>query len=202
MRYILIVLLVTLCTSLIPDLRGSPACPKQPSESQTEAVLLGPILLGDLYDKMPNQKFQNSAFSHVSEVLMTDAQTHARIIKAMNECRFFIADRVTETKAKGKIKREFSDYTPLLLLNGNLTFEFLDKEHQKVVVSIDKANLTKPLLTSEDLETNHRRSGIAVYLTATWFKKGNPARQKSLVFSSSHVEWTVMRIVLNGTSTN
>ena len=87
----------------------------------------------------------------------------------------------------------------MLLLDGKLTFEFLDNKNIKVVLSIDKANLSKSLLTSEDMEPNFRNSGIVVYLTATWFKMGNPASRKLIIFGSSYVEWTANRIVRNGT---
>src|SRR4051794_15395031 len=93
--------------------------PGKDGRADEKILIIGPFLLGDLYDKMPDQTLHDSPYRHVKDRISgKGGPAHADVVKAMNRCKVYIIERTRIAEEDGRRFREFVQDFPKVVVEG------------------------------------------------------------------------------------
>ena len=165
----------------------------QKTDDKITITLLGPFLLGDLYDRMPDQTLLGLPVPHLkSRILAAGGPTHAEVVKALNQCKLYVIDRTVTIKRRGKTVKEFAEEDAQVVAEGPLTFALKDSNRQRFDLQVKQARLCKATILNGEYRTNN----IQIFLIAQRGTGAGRRTKEELTFTTRTLSWD-----LNGKTT-
>lgn len=111
------------------------AAPPKDEDSQEEIVLVGPILLSELYET------QGEKEDYYKRIERGGGPDYDGMLKEFKECRVFIIDKRVRPNKESKWELDRSDDFPKVVLEGKTSFKFKLKDKQEFKICINCSSL-------------------------------------------------------------
>jgi hypothetical protein len=156
--------------------------------ARSHKVIVGPLLLGELFDTMPDQTNLDKPYKHVRDDLAAHGLKHQDVVRALNKCKVYIVDHsdMDDERLVG------SGENIMLVTAGNMAVDVADKRGESALVCLVSIQLETPIITAK--RGLSRRTNAKIELRVVRPEAKAAPRMRTYVFGSENFKWTAQGV--------